>query len=333
MDDEELKLERQRLRIDTRLRWKELKLKQEEAARSKKASHGWKFFLTPTGASIAAGIIALCGTAAGKWFDLHIENKKAETDIILKASDVPSSLDDATRTKVRARNIIWFYQAGYISVPNQKFLAQLYKDGQLDPNQIAPAPEVQSAVPATKSDGKSPAEMYAQMTIRPESEAAAKALAQKITLSKDRYEQVGAEFGIPWQIIGVMHAMESDCDFSRHLHNGDPLTARTKHVPAGRPTIGNPPFAWEDSARDAVRFYQMNERKDWSIAGALFFFEGFNGMGYRRHGINSPYLWGGSNQYTIGNYMADGRWSEFAVSRQVGVAPLLKELGYTGNQP
>src|SRR5437870_4838633 len=35
---------------------------------------------------------------------------------------------------------------------------------------------------------------------------------------------------------------------------GDPLTPRTTHEPKGRPSAGNPPFAWEDSAADALAF-------------------------------------------------------------------------------
>jgi len=38
--------------------------------------------------------------------------------------------------------------------------------------------------------------------------------------------------------------------FKLHLHNGDPLTARTVNVPKGRPKTGQPPFAWGISAKD-----------------------------------------------------------------------------------
>src|SRR5438270_10644537 len=75
---------------------------------------------------------------------------------------------------------------------------------------------------------------------------------QKIIVNRQRYEDVSASLNIPWFVIAVIHDMEADLNFNCHLHNGDPLTARTVHVPAGRPVNGNPPFTWEESAVDAL---------------------------------------------------------------------------------
>ena len=52
---------------------------------------------------------------------------------------------------------------------------------------------------------------------------------------KARYAAVGKPFGIPWHVVGIIHMLEAAANFTTHLHNGDPLTARTVHVPAGRP--------------------------------------------------------------------------------------------------
>ena len=57
---------------------------------------------------------------------------------------------------------------------------------------------------------------------------------------------------MPWYVVGLIHTMESSGNFAAHLHNGDPLSARTTHVPAGRPKAGAPPFTWEESATDAL---------------------------------------------------------------------------------
>ena len=98
--------------------------------------------------------------------------------------------------------------------------------------------------------------------------------------------------GTPWYVVGVIHALESSLNFGRHLHNGDPLTARTVQVPAGRPKTGQPPFTWEASASDALRYQGFDKWKDWSIPGTLFKLEGYNGFGYRDHhaDVPSPYL-------------------------------------------
>ena len=151
---------------------------------------------------------------------------------------------------------------------------------------------------------------------------------KKILDNKSRYQSAGSALGIPWYFIAVIHNMESSLNFNCHLHNGDPLTARTIHVPAGRPPQGNPPYAWEESATDSLRFQRLDQRMDWSLPGLLFKLEAYNGFGYRtKHPeVLSPYLWSFSNHYTSGKFVADGRWSDTAVSNQCGAAVLLRRL-------
>lgn len=151
---------------------------------------------------------------------------------------------------------------------------------------------------------------------------------KKILDDKERYRKVGDPLKIPWYFIAVIHNMESGLSFKGHFHNGDPLTSRTRNVPAGRPVNSPPPFTWEESADDAVRLQKIDKWKDWSIPGLLYKLEAYNGWGYRiKHPhVLSPYLWSFSNHYTKGKYVADGTWSETAVSRQCGAAILLRRL-------
>lgn len=154
----------------------------------------------------------------------------------------------------------------------------------------------------------------------------------KITPNKSRYETVGNRLGIPWYFIAVIHNMESGLSFKRHLHNGDPLTARTVHVPKGRPVKGSPPFTWEASAEDSLQYQKLDKWTDWSLPGVLYKIEEYNGWGYRsKHPhVLSPYLWSFSNHYTKGKYVADGTWSETAVSQQCGAAVLLRRMAEKG---
>ena len=156
---------------------------------------------------------------------------------------------------------------------------------------------------------------------------------KKILASKSRYETVGNPLGISWYFVGVIHNMESGLSFTRHLHNGDPLTARTIHVPAGRPVNVNPPFTWEESASDALQLQKLDMWNDWSVPGLLYQLEKYNGWGYRtKHPhVLSPYLWSFSNHYTKGKYIADGTWSETAVSQQCGAAVLLRRMAEKGD--
>lgn len=151
-------------------------------------------------------------------------------------------------------------------------------------------------------------------------------MTKKMVSNKARYQSVGDPYNIPWYIIAIIHCMEASLRFDTHLHNGDPLTARTVQVPAGRPKTGEPPFTWEYSAKDAIVYDRLNLWTDWSIAGMLYKLELYNGLGYYKQGINSPYLWSYSNHYTKGKYVRDGKYDPNAVSRQCGAAVLLRRL-------
>jgi len=151
-------------------------------------------------------------------------------------------------------------------------------------------------------------------------------IVNKLLENKARYADVERRTGVPWFIVGVVHYVQTGFDFRTHLHNGDPLTARTVHVPRGRPTSGQPPFTWEDSAQDAFESTGVNKIQDWSIVRVLFELEKYDGFGYRRFQINSPYLWNCTSQYTKGQYVADAVFDPERVASRCGAAPLLKRL-------
>lgn len=148
-----------------------------------------------------------------------------------------------------------------------------------------------------------------------------KGVVKKLLHNRHRYESIK---NAPWQIVAVIHYLESSMDFTKHLHNGDPLTGRTMQVPKGRPK-GQPPFTWEVSAEDAIR---LKNWSDWSLAGSLYFLEMYNGFGYAYRGINSPYLWSFTQHYTKGKFVRDRVFDPEVKSRQIGAVALLKGLGY-----
>lgn len=159
--------------------------------------------------------------------------------------------------------------------------------------------------------------------INPDKMISAEANAKRILKNKYRYELVEKETTVPWHVIAMLHTMESDCNFDTHLHNGDSLKARTVQVPAGRPVDGNPPFTWEESAIDALRFDHLADCKDWSIASILFMCEKYNGFGYRKHGVPSSYVWCGTSIQKPGRYVKDGVWDANSISKRVGIAAML----------
>lgn len=187
------------------------------------------------------------------------------------------------------------------------------------------------------------AALWATMEINPIQSGNVKSVAQQIVKGMARYQAVTAAINtaggnIIWQFIGLVHYMECTLSWNHHLYNGDPLTARTVRYPPGRPIKGTPPFTWEFSTQSALTDEGLAGKKDWSIPGTLATLERYNGLGYRKLGIYSPYLWSMTNHYTSGKYIevlkdpenkALGYKSVFnakIVSNQMGAAALLKYL-------
>lgn len=187
--------------------------------------------------------------------------------------------------------------------------------------------------------------LWENATIRPAKMAELTNAAIKIKSGRSSYEKVAEKLGngIPWWFIAIVHYMEAGAyrhPFEYHLHCGDKLTARTTHVPAGRPKANpgggtrppsiNNPYTWEESALDALRYMGYDKIDNWSIHNCLYLFEKFNGAGYIRKGINSPYLWSYTNQYgtppNVGKYTSDHGFDPNVISKQPGVAALMKAL-------
>jgi lysozyme family protein len=184
--------------------------------------------------------------------------------------------------------------------------------------------------------------LYVTAIIKPAKLSEVKKTADKILEGKARYEAVAAKLGngIPWWFISITHFMEAGLfypkHFNFHLHCGDPLTGRTFHVPKNRP-VSNPgggknppskenPYSWEESALDALVFMGYDKQTSWSISSCLFLFEKYNGMGYNKKGLLSPYVWSYTNHYVKGKYSDDGKYDPELISKQAGTAALMKQL-------
>ncbi len=170
--------------------------------------------------------------------------------------------------------------------------------------------------------------LFATGVIRPERTAEVEEWVDAVMADRDRYRAVGRRLNVPWFVVAVLHEADTGRDFTVHLHNGDPLNERTRHLPDGRPVEGEPPFTWEDSAADALCLHHFDQWPDWSIAGILFKLEGHSGWSYRLHrpDVLSPYLWNYSTHYHQGKYVADDVWNETAVAQRCGAAVLLRRL-------
>lgn len=151
--------------------------------------------------------------------------------------------------------------------------------------------------------------------------------------NKSRYEKISdmRDGKMPPAVIFVLHGRESTWSFKRHLHEGSPLTGRTRYVPKGRPKHGNPPFTFEDSAEDALYILKDMENVNWaSVDAALHAIEKFNGLGYYYRGVVSPYVHAGNNHYKGGKFYADHKYSSKVWDKQLGCATILKRMSEVG---
>ena len=151
------------------------------------------------------------------------------------------------------------------------------------------------------------AQLWDTMTVLPEWEQQAEWAARTVKAHACQY----GGFGAHWRLIGVLHWMECGCDFRRQLLNGQPYDRVTTIEPRG---LG-PWASWRASTEAALARRAVRTLAD---------LERWNGMGYARREVNSPYLWSGSNHGVgVGKYVADGRYDAAAVSKQVGAAVIL----------
>lgn len=146
-------------------------------------------------------------------------------------------------------------------------------------------------------------------------------VAKRLLATKTRYQAVAARTGVPWFVIAVIHERESSQNWNGSLAQGDPWNRVSVHVPSGR----GPFNSWEDAAVDALVNCAPHAAKwnDWSAGGTLTLLELYNGLAYANHGVPSPYVWSGTNQYTIGKILVDHGPIEPVEDKQLGCAGLI----------
>lgn len=147
--------------------------------------------------------------------------------------------------------------------------------------------------------------------------------------NKDKYDKVSKATGIPAELVAALHWREGSGNFNTYMHNGDPLKDKngnsipTTHVPAGVLCQ-----SWEESAIDALssKNKQGLTSDSTDLKAYYEFAERYNGLGYRNKGVASPYVWSGTDNYSQGKYVADGKYDPNVKDQQLGVAAMLKEI-------
>ncbi|WP_270619869.1 C40 family peptidase [Paenibacillus macerans] len=145
---------------------------------------------------------------------------------------------------------------------------------------------------------------------------------------KQRYVSVSQKTGVPPELIAAIHWREGSGDFSKYLHNGDPLGKKTVNVPKGIFFT-----EWEDAAIHALNLKKYvrdtvgidGSSKD--IAKMMTFAEYYNGLGYINHKVNSVYVFSGTNIPLEGKYYKDRVFTYGpVVDKNPGVAIMLLSI-------
>ena len=166
--------------------------------------------------------------------------------------------------------------------------------------------------------------LFKQMIVRPEKIEEATRICTILIKYKERYEN---PFKIPWYFIAILHMREAGLNehdeprFDRYLGNGQCLNAVTTVTPVGR----GPFDSFEKGVIDALQEMGYDKIIDFSVEHMLYLFEKFNGFSYFGK-INSPYLYAGSNLYTVGKFDRDGHYVASLMDQQLGCAVLLRTM-------
>jgi lysozyme family protein len=155
--------------------------------------------------------------------------------------------------------------------------------------------------------------------------AAIKAICEDIVADWTKYQIVTGVTGVPPELLAAIHYRESSRNFKTMLHNGEPLNRKSTIVP-----IGVGPFAsWEASAVDVMKRQGATHYNNWSMDNCLKFAEAFNGKGYRKRGMYSPYVFSFTNMSNeLGGYASDGKYTSKYPNTRPGVAAII--LGLKG---
>jgi lysozyme family protein len=164
------------------------------------------------------------------------------------------------------------------------------------------------------------------MRINPAKAGLIDAVARRLVAAtaKSRYRYLEKQTGVPWPVIAVIHEREASQRWDRSIAQGDRWDRVSVHVPKGRGPFTSFIAAALDALQKCAPF--AARWRNWTYGGALTLLIMYNGLGYDRRGLPSPYGWASTDQYRRGKYVADGVFDPNVVDPQLGCAAMLKRM-------
>lgn len=160
----------------------------------------------------------------------------------------------------------------------------------------------------------------------------AKKFAERAIKHKAEYEAIAADIKaqyalhVPWWFIPLVH--ERECvggvdNWNCNIAQGSRYNQKSRIIPRNGPF---PSFRAAAIAALVKEAPKAATNTNWSGGGAVTIAERYNGLGYAKRGLPSPYIWSGTDQYRRGKYVRDGKYDANVVDTQVGVAVSLRAL-------
>jgi lysozyme family protein len=135
-------------------------------------------------------------------------------------------------------------------------------------------------------------------------------------------DEIAGKADLPPAVVAAIWYREASLKEGVYLHNGQPLGQTTTIKPKG---IFFRKDQFVEAAVDALRSHRSDQKTlglhyDSSDLGAMATYaEAYNGFGYRKNGVASPYAFAGTDQYKGGIYVKDGVFKRDVYDKRLGV--------------
>ena len=128
--------------------------------------------------------------------------------------------------------------------------------------------------------------------------------------------EIAQKTGLPPELIAAIHYRESTGNFDATIKDGSKL-------PAGVSFVDDAVNISNDANYVIFKEAYNMSADSVDVIAMLSIAEVHNGTGYYKMGLNSPYLYSGTNLYTKGKYDADGHYNPDLVDKQPGIFLLI----------
>lgn len=135
---------------------------------------------------------------------------------------------------------------------------------------------------------------------------------------KKAYQDIANQTDLPVMLIAVIHYREAAGILTLSMTDGSNLNGKNFVTDAVNKIKSG---QWR-TFQNAIGMGKGTR----NLLAMLQFAELWNGLGCAQNGRVNPYLYAGTNVYTAGKYVADGKWSSTEEDRQAGVLYLLTQI-------